>query len=171
MRQAVVRSLALAALFVVASTAVVLGYAGQVAGQVSLGGPSATVSCSSSWFITAHVTEAGTGNPIQGQPVHWTITSTPDNGDSIASADTVTDQNGDTQTTLNLTSTPGDRTVEAQADSQTGRMSVDCAAGGLPPTATAGPSVPTSPFNYGLLLAAAAVLTGLGIFAFRAARR
>jgi len=170
-KTAIVRSLVIAVLFTVASAAVALAYSGQVAGQITLSGPSFTIACSNNWYLFAHVTEAGTGSPIEGQPVAWSIVSTPDPADYLVDTNTVTDHNGDTRTTLHVTGTPGQRTIQAQADTQTGRFTLDCEAGGLPPTSTAGPTVPDSPMNYGLLLAAFAVLSGLGILTFRFVRR
>ncbi len=167
---------AIAGLFALMFTSTVLAYEGQVVGQITEHGPDFLLACDNNWYLFAHVTEAGTGNPIEGQPVTWTITSSPDpTGDSLASHVTTTDKNGDTRNTLHISAVPGSRTITVQADAQTDTFTVRCDKGGLPPTSTAGASLEGAggsiPIGPGMILATAAVVAGFGILTLKFVRR
>jgi len=164
--------LALAGLLLSAFAGSILAYSGQVAGQVVVSGPDFTIACGYDWTLKAHVTESGTGDPIDGQPVHWQIVTTPDSSDTLSDTDTVTNASGDTQTKLHVGSAYGQRAVEATADQVTSQFTVDCEANGLPPTSVADSTTPvSSSFNWALVAAAGAVLAGFGIIGLRFARR
>lgn len=166
-------ALALASLSTIILTAVVVAYPSQVAGQVVVSGPDFIIACGYDWTIKAHVTESGTGNPIEGQPVHFELVSTTDPNDTLSPADTTTNSNGNAFTTLHVTTTVGQRTISAQADDVTGQFTVDCEEGGLPPTSVASDLGTTqgSGFNWALLAAVGAVIAGFGIVGLRFVRR
>jgi hypothetical protein len=171
-------SLLLAALFVIGLSAAAVAYDGQIADHVSVAGPTGfNVDCGSNADLVATVTELDSGALIEDKTISWSITSTPDNHDSLTNATTQTNANGQASTTLRLTSTPGHRTIQAEADNVSdpqhvyGHVTLNCSANGLPPTSVAGPSDPVTPFNWGLVVAALAVLTGFGILTFRLVRR
>lgn len=165
-------ALALSALSTLVFSAAVVAYSGQVAGQVVVSGPDFIIACGYDWQIKAHITESGTGNPIEGQPVHFELVSTPDPSDTLSPADTTTNANGNASTTLHVTATAGVRTIKATADDVSGTFQVDCEEGGLPPTSVAGVADEPAPqFNWALLAAIGAVIAGFGILGVRFARR
>ena len=102
--------------------ATVFAYAGEVAGAVSVGGPTGTLSCGTPLTVTAAVVDAAS-NPIEGQPVDWTFTSSA-TGDTINVTPTTTDINGVASTTDTLTCVAGNRTVTATADAITASANV-----------------------------------------------
>jgi len=151
-----------------------LAYSGQVAGQVVISGPDFVIACGYDWTLKAHVTEAGTGNPIEGQPVHWAITDQPAGAsDTLTDSDTVTDSNGDTHTKISVTAgVYGPRTVTATADDVTTQFQLDCEKDGLPPTSVATSTTTLdSGVNWMWIAAAGAVIAGFGIMGLRFARR
>lgn len=162
MFKSLARLLAAVALLALISAPAVLGYAGEVAGQVIVSGPGVTVSCAEDATLTAHVVD-NTGKPIEGQPLSWEITQRQHADDRLSDTETVTDANGDAKTRLIFGPAEGPRTVRATADDEHGDTVVTCA-GGLPPTSTVPPA--TGP-AWAMVLAGAAVLLG----SFLAVRR
>lgn len=165
-------SVALASIALAASA---FAYSGQVAGQVVVNGPDFVIACGYNWTVKAHVTESGTGNPIEGQPVHWEIVSQPSGAsDTLTDTDTVTNASGNTSTKIHVTEgVYGTRTVRATADDVSTDFVLDCQADGLPPTsvASSADSLPVSSFNWAMLAAAGAVIAGFGILGLRFVRR
>lgn len=145
-----------------AMAASVFAYAGQVAGAVSVSGPSGTLSCGVPITLSATVVDASS-HPISGQPVAWAITSSPSSGDKVNATPTTTDANGVATTTVTLACVPGSRTVTATADAITGSVVLSLTAAGLPRTSTVPDGSPAGSLPIGTLLALLAVLGGGGI--------
>ena len=145
-----------------AMTATVFAYAGEVAGAITVGGPSGTVKCGVPLTITATVVDASS-KPIEGQPVDWSFTSSPSSADVINSTPTTTNASGVATTTVTLANVAGNRTVTATADGISANAVLITACGGLPGTSmtSAGSLADTLPIA--TILALLAVLVGGGI--------
>lgn len=138
-----------AALLLVSATAV-LGYAGQVAGTVTI--TTGPVTCTAPVVITATVLETGTNSPIEGQPVNFGF-QTSVTGDTISASSAVTNALGVATTTVSLACVQGNRTIFGVADDARGSgvlgltftpaPSASAApAAGLPNTSTDGMEIP-----------------------------
>ena len=147
-------------------TATVFAYAGEVAGAVSVGGPTGTLACGTPITVTATVLDASS-DPIDGQPVDWTFTSSPSSADTINSTPTTTDANGVATTTVTLACVVGNRTVTATADGISAGAVLGITSGGLPRTSTAPGGSPVGNLPIGTILALLAVLVGGGIIVRR----
>jgi len=138
--------------------ATVFAYAGEVAGAVSVAPPSGTLACDTPLTVSATVLDAAS-DPIDGQPVDWTFTSSL-GGDVINSTPTTTDANGVATTTVTLTCVVGSRTVTATADAITANAVLGITAAGLPRTSTLPDGSPFGDLPIATLLALLAVLAG-----------
>lgn len=150
-----------------AMTATVFAYAGQVAGSVTVGGPSGVLKCGVALTVSATVLD-GAGLPIEGQPVDWTFTSSPSTADKINSTPTTTNASGVATTTVTLACVAGNRTVTATADEVSAGAVLGITAAGLPRTSTLDGS-PLGDLPIGMILALLAVLAGGGIMVRRIA--
>ena len=147
-----------AALLAVSATAV-LGYAGQVAGTVTI--TTGPVTCTAPVVVTATVLETGTNSPIEGQPVNFGF-QTSVTGDTISANSAVTNALGVATTTVSLACVQGNRTIFGVADDARGSgvlgltitVAPSTPAAGLPNTATEGMEIPA------LLVAAGAFASG-----------
>jgi hypothetical protein len=144
----------------------VLGYAAQVAGAVSVGGPGGTLKCGVPLTVTATVLDAN-GSPIAGQPVDWSFTSSPSSADKINSTPTTTNASGVATTTVTLACVVGSRTVTATADAISAGAVLGITSGGLPNTSTTPGGSPVGNLSIATILALLAVLAGGGIMVRR----
>jgi hypothetical protein len=142
--------------------ATVFAYAGQVAGAVTVAGPSGTLNCNVALAVTATVLDAGS-NPIEGQPVAWSFTSSPSSADVINSTPTTTNASGLAATTVTLACVAGNRTLTATADDISAGAVLSLTAAGLPRTSTAPAGVPADTVPIAMILALLAVLVGAGL--------
>lgn len=147
-------------------TATVFAYAGQVAGAVTVGGPSGTLKCGVALTVTATVSDSE-GSLIEGQPVDWAITSSPSPADTINSTPTTTNASGVATTTVTLACVAGNRTVTATADDISAGAVLGITAAGLPRTSTAPDGSPVGTLPIATILALLAVLAGGGIIVRR----
>lgn len=150
-----------------AISASVFAYAGEVAGAVSVSGPS-TVACGAGLTVTATVVDAS-GKPIEGQPVFWSFNSSPSSSDRINDTTTTTDASGVATTTLTLASVAGSREVSATADAVIGSVVIGVACAALPRTSTAMDTSPIGNLPIAPMLALLAVFAGGGIILRRVA--
>lgn len=146
-----------------AMTATAFAYAGEVAGAVTVSGPSGTLKCGVALTVTVTVVDA-TSKPIEGQPVDWSFTSTPSSKDKINSTPTTTNASGVATTTVTLACVAGNRTVTATADEITGSAVLSITAAGLPDTSTTPDGAPAGDLPIATILA---LLAGGGIMVRR----
>jgi hypothetical protein len=155
---------AVALALITAATA--FGYAGEVAGAITVAGPGGTLKCGVNIHVTATVVDAS-GKRIAGQPVNWTFLSTPSTQDRIVDKSTVTLSNGVATATVVLACVPGSRRIRAAADAVFGTAVLNVTAAGLPNTSTLPTGAPRSPDSpLGTLLAVLALALG-GAFVVR----
>ena len=128
----------------------VLGYAGQVANQVSVAGPAGTLVCNTNLTVTATVLDSG-GTPVDNRAVVWSFGAGAVSGDQIVTVNTMTDAAGVTSTTVKLACVIGNRTVVATADPASGQVVLGITATGLPRTSTDPGSAPVWPFGLALV--------------------
>ena len=149
-------------LALVVMSATVFAYSSQVAGAVSVAGPTGTIQCGVPLTLSATILDASS-NPIEGQPVDWAIASSPSSLDTINSTPTNTNASGVATTTVTLACVVGDRTVTATADSITGQMVLGLTQAGLPRTSTVAGGLFGGDLPLGTLLAILAMIAGAGI--------
>jgi len=142
-----------------AMTTTVFAYSGQVAGAITVGGPSGILKCGVALTVTATVRDAA-GSPIEGQPVAWTFTSSPSSADKINSTPTTTDASGVATTTVTLACVAGNRTVTATADGISAGAVLGITAAGLPRTSTAPDGSPVGNLPIATIMALLAVVAG-----------
>lgn len=150
-----------------AMTASVFAYAGQVAGTVTVGGPSGTLKCGVALTVSATVLEVESDSPIEGQSVAWTFTSSPSSKDKINSTPTTTNASGVATTTVTLACVAGNRTVTATADDISAGAVLSITSAGLPGTSTMPDGSPANSLPIPMILALLAVLAGGGIIVRR----
>jgi hypothetical protein len=175
-RLAVVAGAALA--LIISATA--FGYAGQVVVTLTISGPTGPVPCGTPVTFQATALDVN-GNPIEGQPVHWSFSSSPSNKDRIRPRTSRTDANGVATTTVTLACVAGQRTLTAAADKARANavltVGVPTFGGavlgvtGLPGTSTAFDGGPASRLPLASILAVLAVLAGGGVIGRRLALR
>lgn len=170
-RLAVVAGAALA--LVISATA--FGYARQVVVTLTISGPTGSVPCGTPLTFQATALDVN-GNPIEGQPVHWSFSSSPSNKDRIKPRTSLTDANGVATTTVTLACVAGQRTLTAAADKARANAVLTVSGGvlgvtGLPGTSTAFDGGPASRLPLASVLAALAVLAGGGVIVRRLALR
>jgi len=127
----------------------VMGYAGQVANQITVAGPAGTLVCNTNLTVTATVLDAG-GNPVDNRAVVWTFGAGKVTGDQIVTASTTTNATGVATTTVKLACVVGNRTVIATSAPSTGQVVLGITATGLPPTGTT-PPTPMWPYALAIL--------------------
>ena len=127
----------------------VMGYAGQVANQITVAGPAGTLVCNTNLTVTATVLDAG-GNPVDNRAVVWTFGAGKVTGDQIVTASTTTNAMGVATTTVKLACVVGNRTVIATSAPSTGQVVLGITATGLPPTGTT-PPTPMWPYALAIL--------------------
>jgi hypothetical protein len=148
------------------TTATAFGYAGEVAGAVTVAGPGGTLTCGVNITVTATVADA-TGKLISGQPVAWSFTSTPSTADKINTTPTTTNASGVATTTVVLACVAGSRTIRATADAVSASAVLSVTAAGLPNTSTLPGETPAQNLPViGTLLAVLAMAAG-GVLALR----
>ena len=157
--------LAAAALALI-STSAVLGYAGEVAGAVTVTPPTGTLKCGVPLTVSATIVDKD-GKPIAGQSVVWTFASSPSGADTVNATPTTTDASGVATTTVTLACVAGSRTIRASADDVYASAVLGITAGGLPRTSTLSDSTPAGTPPIGTILAILAILAGAGIMARR----
>ncbi len=142
----------------------VLGYAGEVAGSVTIARPHGTLKCGVNIPLTATVRDAK-GKLISGQPVTWKFISGPTNKDRIRYVHTTTNSHGVAKTIVVLACVPGSRRIRAQADNVFGTAVLNVTAAGLPNTSTlpGGAPAPSDLPALGMLLALLALAAGGGL--------
>jgi hypothetical protein len=140
----------------------VFAYAGQVAGAVTVAGPSGALECNVALTVSATVLDASS-NPIEGQPVAWSFTSSPSSADTINSTPTTTNASGVATTTVTLACVAGSRTLTATADDIRASAVLGITAAGLPSTSTAPAGAPAGNLPFAMILALLAVLVGAGL--------
>lgn len=154
-----------AAGLVLATATAAFGYAGQVAGTVTI--TVGTVTCTAPVTITATVLETGTNSPIEGQPVNFGFQSSM-TGDTISANTGTTNAAGQATTTVSLACVQGNRTVFGVADDARGSGVLGLTftpapsaapVAGLPNTSTDGMEIPA--------LIAVALALGSGAFLLR----
>lgn len=167
----VLRGFAAAILLLLALEAATLGYP-PPAGQIIFAGPSQVVACEKAADVTVRVIDSSTGDPISGVSLTWALTMKQDPADSLSATSTVTNAQGYSTVQLHFAPVPGPRQIRVTAVvggiQISNTFTVTCAAGGLPPTSSTGPTVP---FGLGYILAAGAVAIGFGIMVLRFVRR
>lgn len=168
-RLAVVAGAALA--LVISATA--FGYASQVVVTLTISGPTGSVPCGTPVTFQATALDVN-GNPIEGQPVHWSFSSSPSNKDRIKPRTSLTDANGVATTTVTLACVAGQRTLTAAADKARANAVLNVSGAvlgvtGLPGTSTALDGGPASRLPLASILAALAVLAGGGVIVRRLA--
>lgn len=146
----------------------VFAYAGEVAGAVTVGGPTGTLKCGVALTVTATVVDASS-KLIAGQPVDWSFTSSPSSADKINATPTTTNASGVATTTVTLACVAGNRTVTATADGVSAGAVLGITAAGLPRTSTAPDGSPVGNLSIATILALLAVLAGGGIIVRRLA--
>lgn len=151
---------------IVAATA--FAYAAEVAGAVTVAGPTGTITCGVPLTLSATVLDAAS-KPIEGQPVDWAIATSPSTSDAINTTPTTTDASGVATTTVTLACVAGDRTVTATADSITGQMVLGLSVSGLPRTSTVSGGLFGGDLPIGTLLAFMAMIVGAGLILRRVA--
>lgn len=153
-----------AVLLAVLTVPAVFGYAGQVAGQVSVAVPSGTIACNTAITVSATVLDVN-GKPFDTTTVTWSFKAgTSQTGDKINTLTSTTNASGVATTTVTLACIAGSRTVVATAGTGAGAVLGEAVLGltaaGLPNTSTL-PDGSTPIWAY--LLAALAVVVGLGL--------
>lgn len=148
------------------TSATAFGYAGEVAGAVTVAGPGGTLTCGVNITVTATVVDAA-GKLIAGQPVAWAFTSTPSTADKINTTPTTTNASGVATTTVVLACVAGSRTIRATADAVSASAVLSVTAAGLPNTSTLPGETPAQNLPLiGTLLAVLAMAAG-GVLALR----
>jgi len=148
------------------TSATAFGYAGEVAGAVTVAGPGGTLTCGVNITVTATVVDAA-GKLIAGQPVAWAFTSTPSTADKINTTPTTTNASGVATTTVVLACVAGSRTIRATADAISASAVLSVTAAGLPNTSTLPGETPAQNLPViGTLLAVLAMAAG-GVLALR----
>jgi hypothetical protein len=148
------------------TSATAFGYAGEVAGAVTVAGPGGTLTCGVNITVTATVVDAA-GKLIAGQPVTWAFTSTPSTADKINASPTTTNASGVATTTVVLACVAGNRTIRATADAISAGAVLSVTAAGLPNTSTLPGETPAQNLPViGTLLAVLAMAAG-GVLALR----
>jgi len=148
------------------TSATAFGYAGEVAGAVTVAGPGGTLTCGVNITVTATVVDAA-GKLIAGQPVAWAFTSTPSTADKINTTPTTTNASGVATTTVVLACVAGSRTIRATADAVSAGAVLSVTAAGLPNTSTLPGETPAQNLPViGTLLAVLAMAAG-GVLALR----
>ena len=160
-------------------SATAFGYAGQVVVTLTISGPTGPVPCGTAVTFQATALDVN-GNPIEGQPVHWSFSSSPSNKDRIKPRTSRTDANGVATTTVTLACVAGQRTLTAAADKARANavLTVGVTVGGavlgvtgLPGTSTALDGGLVSRLPLASILAALAVIAGGGVIGRRLALR
>ncbi len=146
------------------------GYEGQVAGQVSVAGPSGQIACNTPISLSATVLDIN-GVAFDNTTVTWTFASGKQSGDTISPATSTTDASGVATTSVTLACVVGTRTVDATAGTSVGSAVLGLTSLGLPNTSTAGGPAPAGTPALELGLAALAVLAGLALVTRRVARQ
>ena len=142
------------------TSATAFGYAGEVAGAVTVAGPGGTLTCGVNITVTATVVDAA-GKLIAGQPVAWAFTSTPSTADKINTTPTTTNASGVATTTVVLACVAGSRTIRATADAISAVAVLSVTAAGLPNTSTLPGETPAQNLPViGTLLAVLAMAAG-----------
>lgn len=77
--------------------------------------PPGDVTCTDTVLVTATVRAADTGNPQQGQAIHWEFKTAQSTQDVMSPATSVTDNNGKTSSTVHFGPAEGQRTVRVYA--------------------------------------------------------
>ncbi|MFH1474341.1 MAG: hypothetical protein ABIG85_00600 [Chloroflexota bacterium] len=154
---------AVALALVMAVTA--FGYAGEVAGAVTVAGPGGTIKCGVNVLVTATVVDAD-GKRIAYQPVAWKITTTPSPSDKVKPLSAATSATGVARANVFLACVPGSRRIRATADAVSGSAILNVTAAGLPNTSTLPASGSPDVSILGTLLAALA-LAAAGSFVLR----
>ncbi len=148
------------------TAATAFGYAGEVAGAVTIATPGGTLKCGVNITVTATIVDSA-GKPISGQPVAWTFTTTPSAADKINKTPTTTDANGVATTTVVLACVAGNRYLHAVADAVGASAVLGVTAAGLPNTSTLPSETPAQGLPLiGTLLAVLAMAAG-GVLALR----
>lgn len=148
------------------TSATAFGYAGEVAGAVTVAGPGGTLQCGVNITVTATIVDAA-GKPIAGQPVDWSFTSSPSTADTINATPTITNADGVATTTVNLACVAGNRTIRATADGVSAGAVLGVTAAGLPNTSTLPGETPAPGLPLiGTLLAVLAMAAG-GVLVLR----
>ncbi len=151
--------LAGALLSAIAATAV-LGYAGQVAGQVSVAAPSGTIACNTPVTVSATILDVN-GKPFDNTTVTWSFKSGAQAGDKISPTTSTTNAAGVATTTVTLACVVGSRSVDATAGAIVGGAVLGITSAGLPNTSTL--PAPAGTPAWELAVAALAVLAGLAL--------
>ena len=138
----------------------VFGYAGQVATQVSVAGPSGVIACKTPVTVSATVLDAN-GNPIDNTTVTWSFKSGAQTGDTISPTTSMTNASGVATTTVTLACVAGSRTVDAKSGTSVGGAVLGITSAGLPPTSTV--PAPAGTPTWEFAIAALAVLAGLAL--------
>jgi hypothetical protein len=148
------------------TSATAFGYAGEVAGAVTIATPGGTLKCGVNITVTATIVDSA-GKPIAGQPVDWSFTSSPSAADKINKTPTTTNASGVATTTVVLACVAGNRNLHAVADAVSASAVLGVTAAGLPNTSTLPSETPAqgSPL-IGMLIAVLAMAAG-GVFALR----
>jgi hypothetical protein len=147
-------------------TATVLAESQPGTGALTVGGPSGTLQCGVPLTVTATLVDAS-GNPIAGQSVDWSFTSSPSSADKINSTPTTTNASGVATTTVTLACVVGSRTVTATAGTISAGAVLGITSGGLPNTSTTPGGSPVGNLPIATILALLAVLAGGGIMVRR----
>jgi hypothetical protein len=115
---------AVAALLLISvAVPVTLGYQGQVPFQVTVTGPSGSISCGTPLTLTATVLDSN-GKPVASRAVAWSFGAGRVDGDQIGKVSTTTNAQGVTPTTVTLACVAGDRTIVATAAPATGQLTI-----------------------------------------------
>jgi len=100
--------------------------------QVSISG-----SCQSGENLRTTVVDSS-GQPVPGQTVTWTISSSPSVGDALRNTSTTTDANGVTTNSIDVdTAVKGKRVITVTAGDASAQIELNCGTAGLPRTDTA----------------------------------
>jgi uncharacterized protein YaiE (UPF0345 family) len=122
------------------ATVTAFGYEGGEKGSVSVA-VHGTVTCGTALTLTATFVD-GSGKPVSGQSVDWSVVTAPSASDRINQTPTITDSQGVATTTVTLGSVGGTRRIRATAGtvSATAVLNPSCGVGGvggvLPNTST-----------------------------------
>jgi hypothetical protein len=141
----------------------VLGYAGQVAGQVTVTPPAGTLVCNTPFTVSATILDVN-GIPFDATTVTWSFKAgTSQTGDTISPLTSTTNASGVATTTVTLACIVGSRTILATAGTVSSGAVLGITATGLPNTATGGAGTPAGTPLWALALAAAAVVAGFAL--------
>ena len=159
-----------AALLSAIAASTVFGYAGQVAAQVSVAGPTGNIVCNTPVTVSATVLDVN-GKPFDATTVTWSFKSGEQAGDKVSPTTSTTNADGVATTTVTLACVVGSRTLDATAGTVVASAVLGITSHGLPNTATTPVSAPAGTPAWELALAAFAVLAGLAMVARQAAVR